>query len=146
MARLIERAFAPESKVFVRRFFVAGGRHWNPGDPFDWQRLAIAQRRVKQLFDAGKLTHDPVTLTPKTPPIAAATEDADILAAAATPATEAAPEPETEAETDTVQDDLTGLDMKALREIAAAENAPSRVSRAAQRQAIRDKRKAEASE
>lgn len=143
MARLITREFKPNTPVYVRRFFVAAGRHWNPGDLFDWQRLSVAQRRVKQLFDAGKLMH------PEGQPIPTP------AAAAAAPLS--APQPEadiqTETENDTILadaatplDELDDLDMKELRAIAAAEDAPSRVSREAQREAIRENRKAKAAD
>jgi hypothetical protein len=152
MARLIERTFDPARPVTVRRFFVAAGRHWQPGDTFDWPRLAIAQRRVKQLFDNGKLMHEtyatavPAPVAPPPPPttpepsIEQEIEDEDShdnAAASQEPATEPATEP---------QDDLDGLNMVQLREIALAEDAPSRVSREAQREAIREARRARSGE
>lgn len=149
MARLISREFNPHAPVYVRRFFVAAGRHWNPGDVFDWPRLAVAQRRVKQLFDNGKLMHEAPapesdwaglqareSVSPPREPVITSqpsveteTEDATILASAAEPV-----------------DELDALDMKALREIAAAEDAPTRVSREAQREAIRENRRNKAAE
>lgn len=141
MARLISREFNPSVPVVVRRFFVAAGRHWNPGDPFDWPRLSIAQRRVKQLFDAGKLMHP----AEGTAPTAKGAEEV------APPKPEVvleqhndpAPKGETFAADVEPQpvDELDGLTMPELRAIAEAEGAPSRVSRAAQREAIRENRK-----
>lgn len=157
MARLISREFHPAVPVYVRRFFVAAGRHWDPGDMFDWQRLAVAQRRVKQLFDAGKLMHE------------APMPESDWAGLQARESASSAPSVQTEAEDETIlaaasegtagddlaeslreaagvepTDELDELDMKALREIAAAEDAPTRVSREAQREAIRENRKAKA--
>jgi hypothetical protein len=150
MARHIERVFDPRQPLVTRRFFVAAGRHYNPGDPFEWRRLSVDQRRVKLLFDAGKIMH-PVT---EGSPIELEVQDEDIhhIAVTAASADEqpAAPEqvssePAETAETaasDELQDDLTDLTMKELRAIADAEGAPFRVSRDAQREAIREHRHA----
>ena len=139
MARLISRPFDPTQPVYARRFFVAAGRHYNPGDLFDWPRLSVAQRRVFLLFEAGKLTHDAGTEapapkaekpTPAPKPVEQEVQDEEILAAAAEPA------PEPEAPTDELDD----MNMKQLRAIAEDEGAPYRTSRDAQRQAIREHR------
>ena len=144
MPRLIERAFNPAETVVARRFFVAAGRHYNPGDVFDWRRLAVAPRRVKQLFDNGKLMHREVAVSeaspaplpaPPPPPPPPPTgeqelEDQRILAVAAGPAD--------------MRDELDGMNMKELREIAAAEGAPTRLRREDQRDAIREHRLARA--
>jgi hypothetical protein len=136
MARLIDRSFQPNAPVVARRFFVAAGRHFNPGDAFDWRRLSIDQRRVRLLFEAGKLMHpegevvpEPeVVLTPA-PTIEQEVQDEDILAVAV------------ETSADSEDDGLDDLNMKELREIADAEGAPFRVSREAQRDAIRENRR-----
>jgi hypothetical protein len=139
MARLISRPFDPTQPVYARRFFVAAGRHYNPGDHFDWQRLSVAQRRVFLLFEAGKLTHDAGTEAPAQKeekpkpapkPVEQEVQDDEILAAAAEPT----PEPEEPT------DELDDMNMKQLRAIAEAEGAPYRTSRDAQRQAIREHR------
>lgn len=143
MARLISREFNPTTPVHVRRFFVAAGRHWNPGDLFDWPRLSVAQRRVKQLFDAGKLMHandggeiagpgDTALMGEKPSEQTRIAEPASTLppTAAATAASAATP-----------QDELDDLNMKELRVIAEREGAPSRVSRESQRDAIRETRR-----
>lgn len=152
MARVPERKFDPTKPLVVRRFFVAAGRHFSPGDAFDWRRMSLAQRRVMQLFDNGKLMHadappaaasdlaglqaremvgrpapEPVFNVEKT--VEQEMQDEDILAAAAF-------EPAT-----VFDDGLDLLDMKALRAIAEEENAPYRVSREAQREAIRENRR-----
>ena len=141
MARLISRPFDPTKPVYARRFFVAAGRHYEPGTPFDWQRLSVSQRRVFLLYEAGKLTHEadgnaeaPKAETPKPAPapepkpIEQEVQDEDILAAVKEPE---APAP---------ADDLEDLNMKELRAIAEEEGAPYRTSRDAQRQAIREHR------
>ena len=141
MARLISRPFDPTKPVYARRFFVAAGRHYEPGTPFDWQRLSVSQRRVFLLYEAGKLTHEadgsaeaPTAETPKPAPapepktIEQEVQDEDILAAVMEPE---APAP---------ADDLEDLNMKELRAIAEEEGAPYRTSRDAQRQAIREHR------
>ena len=139
MARLISRPFDPTKPVYARRFFVAAGRHYEPGTLFDWQRLAVAQRRVFLLYEAGKLTHEadanaemPKAETPKPAPVKEPkpveqeVQDEGILTAAVEP----------EAPTDEL-DDMT---MKELRAIAEEEGAPYRTSRELQRQAIREHR------
>lgn len=150
MARLVTREFKPSEPVYARRFFVAAGRHWNPGDRFEWTRLSVAQRRVKQLFDVGKLVHldemasttehtSDVVLDPADTPLA---PDAPFTNGAASPAPVGL-EPSNDLP-EAPQDDLDDLDMKQLRAIAAEIGAPSRVSRAAQRQSIRETRAAAA--
>lgn len=151
MALMPERKFDPTKPLVVRRMFVAAGRHFNPGDAFDWRRMSMAQRRVMQLFDNGKLMHadatpapvsdiaglqaremvgrpapEPVFNVEKT--VEQEMQDEDILAAAVEPAT-------------VFGDGLDLLDMKALRAIAEEENAPFRVSRELQREAIRENRR-----
>jgi len=154
MARLIERTFQPNEPTVVRRFFVAAGRHFNPGDVFDWRRLAVAQRRVKQLFDNGKLMHpetaaeavvEPVIevgavgaiLTPE-PSIEQEMQDEDIAHVAAT-AEDDEPGPADLVEAG--DDGLDALNMRELRAIAEAEGAPTRLRREDQRQAIREHRR-----
>lgn len=145
MARLISREFNPTAPVVVRRFFVAAGRHWNPGDLFNWRQISVSQRRVKQLFDAGKLMHaDGIksdwkglqareaaaapTPTPE-PAIEIEARDQNILAtAAAEPADTPA------------QDDLTDLNMKELRAIADELGVPYKLRSDDQRDAIREAR------
>lgn len=148
-----ERIFDPARPVFVRRFLVAAGRHLNPGDVFSWRQWALNERRVRQLFDAGKLTHTPAPRADLaglqaremavTSPVRAAptieqeTQDDDIQHVAVTAAA-ANDTPIAPVESDGLYD----LDMKQLREIAQTENAPFRTSRVAQREAIRETRSA----
>ena len=147
MARLIDRSFDPNRPVKVRRFFVAAGRHWQPGRLFPWKNMALAQRRVKLLFDAGKLMH---------PDIDEVVEDAPIVAPEPTIAQEVQDEDthhdavsadrEPAAAPEETGDELDTLTMPELREIADREGAPTRVSRAAQREAIREHRLASQTE
>lgn len=145
MARLIDRTFNPDEPVVARRHFVAAGRHFNIGDSFDWKRMAVNQRRVKQLYDAGKLMHRDLATAQRPAPddksktVKETKPDSDASEAADT-ATEAAPLASTN---DEPQDDLTDLSMKELREIADVEKAPTRVSRKEQREAIREHRRAQ---
>lgn len=132
MARLIERKFDPARLTYARKYFTAAGRKFVPGDAFDWQKMAIAQRRVVQMFDAGKLTHKDKEPTP-TPakPVEITVEDnpLDSLSYYDVPVE---------------ADDLDTIDdMKELRRIADEIGAPYKVSKADQRQAIRNHRKQE---
>ena len=111
MARIPERKFDPARPVFARKYFMANGRRYAPGAPLDWRSASISQRRVAQMFDAGKLIHND--------------------------------KPEVTVESlDYYTDDLDAIDdMKELRRIADSEGAPYKVSKADQRQAIREHRK-----
>lgn len=141
MARLIDRSFDPTQPLVARRFFVAAGRHFNPGDAFDWKRLSVDQRRTKLLFEAGKLMH-PHQQTAQHPAPQAAAPVADTPA---TPAAEpaASNEPDMEADKQPANPDgLDDLNMKELRKLAYKEGAPSRTSRETQIEAIREYRAA----
>ena len=150
MARLIERSFDPNRPVKVRRFFVAAGRHWEPGRAFPWKNMAIAQRRVKLLFDAGKLMHSEDSdgaAAPEQEPqsqrirLVEDTLKGSVPAVDLEPSQDLAADGETsEAEILTSTDELDTLTMPELREIADNEGAPTRVSRQAQREAIREHR------
>lgn len=150
MARLIENNFDPAKPLVVRRFFVAAGRHFKIGDDFDWRRMSVDQRRVKQLFDIGKLMH-PAQATaqrpapaPKAAPAAAPVEPIiePVIEPAIEPDTLDVSAPEVVAEPATPDDGLGRLNMKELRKIAYAEGAASRTSRAEQAEAIREHRSA----
>ena len=166
MARLIDRSFNPAKPLIVRRFFVAAGRHFKIGDEFDWKRMAVDLRRVKLLYEAGKLMHreDATAQNPlpeaKTAPAAEVKAEALVEQVAEdevieTPVEQvseeeaveeaAAAEPETETvEAPADSDDalLDHMSMRELRKIALAEGAPSRTSRSEQREAIREHRAA----
>ena len=142
MARLIDRSFDPTQPLVARRFFVAAGRHFNPGDAFDWKRLSVDQRRTKLLFEAGKLMHPHQQTAQRAVPQTATAPVADTPATlAAEPA--ASDGPDTEADKQPANPDgLDDLNMKELRKLAYKEGAPSRTSRETQIEAIREYRAA----
>ena len=122
MARLIEQKFDPSRPVVARKYFIANGRKYAPGAELDWRKLGIAQRRVLQMFEAGKLCHD--TSARKTEEVAPESnplENFDYYEAQ---------KPDT---------DLDAIDdMKELRRIADEVGAPYKVSKKDQREAIRE--------
>ena len=149
MARLIDRTFNPSEPVVVRRHFVAAGRHFKIGDDFDWKRMSVDQRRVRQLYEAGKLMHrDMGTAQRPAPeekdrpaaPTSASESPAQIEATQGTASDAAIDAALAAPADDEPQDDLTDLSMKELRAIAYKEGASSRVSRKDQRAAIREHR------
>jgi hypothetical protein len=107
----------------VRRPFIGAGRHYSPGDEFNWRQLAISQRKAQLLYDAGKLMHPDQGAPASTSP------------PAKTVATEVGP---VQVRKPDELDDIN--DMTALRDIARAEGAPIKVSKVDQRQAIREHR------
>lgn len=131
MARLIFREFDASKTAYARRAFIANGHGFKVGDIFDWRRMAVSQRRAKQMFDAGWIKHDtdndkkapePVVIEPEI-----AVKDKVSF------------EPQV-----VVEDNLDAIDdMKELRRIADEIGAPYKVSKADQRQAIRDHRNKE---
>jgi hypothetical protein len=147
MARLIERVFDPSKPLIVRRFFAGAGRHWNPGDDFPWRRLAVDARRVRLMFEAGKLMHadeggrvgpkgfEPPAIGPaltaeeQTASIAQEMQDEDIHHIAVT-------------STPVYDDGLEDMKMQDLRAIAEAEGAPTRLRRQDQIDVIRENRAA----
>jgi len=50
--RLPERVFNPSEPLVATKSFRANGRHYKPGDAFDWKKQSLDQRRVRQMFDA----------------------------------------------------------------------------------------------
>jgi len=127
MARIPELKFDPSRPVFARKYFIANGRKYAPGAPLDWRSASISQRRVAQMFDAGKLKHDDITPERIKPEITPERIDNPL---------------ESLDYYDAETDDLDTIDdMKELRRIADSEGAPYKVSKADQRQAIRDNRK-----
>jgi len=124
MRAFAERIFDPAQPMIVRRPLTAAGRHFKPGDEFDWKRMAVDQRRVRLLFEQGKLRHssEPVRqskpATPRPDPVK--------------------PEPQVQEPADEL-DNIE--DMKVLREIAIREGARTTVAKDRQRELIRDNRK-----
>jgi hypothetical protein len=114
------KAFDPAKPLVVRRPFNGNGRHFKPGDPFDWGKLSVSRRRARQLYDAGKVMHP----------------------------TEVEPERITPTESGPVQvqapDELDRItDMGELREIARREGAKTTTSKTLQRRYIREHREME---
>jgi hypothetical protein len=127
MARIPERKFDPSRPVVARKYFTANGRKYAPGAPLDWRSASISQRRVMQMFDAGKLIHN---------------DKMDVIERVNAP--EVTVEDNPLESLDYYTDDLDAIDdMKELRRIADSEGAPYKVSKADQRQAIRDHRNKE---
>ena len=112
--RLVERTFDPKKPLVARRDFVAAGRTFSPGDAFDWKRMAVAQRRVSQMFEANLVGHpdDAVAEVEDTTPPPAPPKE--VLTA-----------------------DVNAVDSLAeLQAIARAEGAPIKTTKVAQRDAI----------
>jgi len=124
MARIPERKFDPAQPVIARKHFTANGRKYVPGTPLDWRSASISQRRVAQMFDAGKLIHN---------------DKMDVIERVNAP--EVTVEDNPLESLDYYTDDLDAIDdMKELRAIADEIGAGYKVSKKDQRQAIRDKR------
>jgi len=49
--------FDPSKPLYVRRVLKANGQKFNKGDRFPWDRMAVSERRVRLMFESGKLTH-----------------------------------------------------------------------------------------
>lgn len=142
MARIPERKFDPSKPVYARKAFTANGNKIAGGQQFDWKKLAVAQRRVLQMFEAGYLYHadskpvnvtveDKTTVKPTPEPVDVTFKDK----------IEELADMGQEWDAEPVGDDLDTIeDMKELRAIADAEGAPYKVSKKDQRQAIRDNR------
>lgn len=58
MSRYQARVFDKNLPVYVRKPVKVSGRLLLPGAYFDWKNLAITDRRVRQMFEQGKLQHD----------------------------------------------------------------------------------------
>ena len=117
MPRLVSREFDKSKPTFARRTFTANGHRYASGDRFDWSRLSVSVRKAKQMFDSGHIGHQENAVAPALKP-----QPVEPLTLGAT-------------------DDLDLIeDMKLLRQIADDEGAPYKVSKADQRQAIRENR------
>lgn len=121
--KITERGFQTEVPVFVKRSFIAGGRKFERGHEFPWREMKVAPEKVATMFRTGKVHHKGLTVGDKPRPTEPAVPVAETV------------EPEREA------DDLDAIDdMKALRAIADEVGAPYKVSKADQREAIREAR------
>lgn len=123
MARIPERKFDPARPVVARKYFIASGRKYAPGDVFDWRSAMVNPRRAQQMFDAGKITHnDKIQAKPAPEPAKVIVED----------------NPLESLDYYDASDELDAIDdMKELRRIADEIGAPYKVSKADQREAIR---------
>lgn len=137
--------FSPSRAAYARKAFAASGRRFSAGDLFDWRKMAVAQRRVLQMFEAGLLTHKG-NEAPKEVVKAAevivedkALESLDYYGAGEKTIEEELADEDihhiaTSDDLDTIED------MKELRRIADEIGAPYKVSKADQRKAIREAR------
>lgn len=58
MARLYKREpFDKSRQLVVVKPFTCNGRHYKPGDAFDWRKSCINQRRVQQVYETRRLEH-----------------------------------------------------------------------------------------
>lgn len=110
--------FNPAKRVVALKGFRACGRQFVAGDDFPWRKMAMTERRVRQMFDARRLGH---------------AKDVEDEALNDLAESNAYWEPEA------VGYNLDEIsDMKELRRIAYELGAPYKVSKADQRDAIRD--------
>lgn len=58
MSRYQARVFDKNLPVYVRKPVKVSGKLLLPGAFFDWKHYAITDRRVRQMFEQGKLQHD----------------------------------------------------------------------------------------
>lgn len=121
------RQFDPRMPLEVRHGFRFAGRDYTAGEPFVWRDKGLSMRRVRQLFDAGKLRNASATPEPV----------ADVFPETPEPAeTPVAVAPEL-----VFSDGLGDIySLKDLREIAEMEGAPIKRSIKEQRDAIRENR------
>lgn len=57
MSRYQARVFDKNLPVYVRKPIKISGKLLLPGAYFDWKNMAVTDRRVRQMFEAGKLQH-----------------------------------------------------------------------------------------
>ena len=104
------------------------------------------QRRVKQMFDSGMLLHPEEVRSHGTDEMRRNLRGQDLQTLVAQAQAEASQDtatadaPATPISADEPADDLSDLNMKDLRRIAEEIDAPTRLSRADQRAAIRERR------
>lgn len=125
--RIVERVFNPKQPLLVRRAFSAAGRTFQQGDSFDWKRMSISTRRVALMFDSGHLYH-----ADDSEAVAEAVVE-EVVTEAVVTETEQTPPPADNS-------DLEVDSLVVLQAIAQREGAALKSTKAAQRQAIIDKR------
>ena len=57
MAKYTKQVFDPTKPLVARKTFKANGHIFKADTPFDWQRMALSQRKVGVFFDSGYLMH-----------------------------------------------------------------------------------------
>lgn len=123
---LIDVPFDPNKPLVVRKPINANGRHYRPGDKFDWRKQGLVTRRVKMLYDQRKVVHEDSSTFP------------DIQSQREEVAQPPVREPDA---VERVTDNLDRIDdMKTLKSIAEKEGAPIKRSKDEQREAIRSNR------
>ena len=149
MARLINQKFDPSLPVFARKYFIANGHRYEPGMSLPWRNIGVSQRRIVQMFEAGKITHnDNIAVKGTVKPEAIIEKDKALEAL--TEASEYWDADDADFEDQDIlsnTDDLDAIDdMKELRRIADELGVGYKVSKVDQRQVIRDHRNKEIEE
>lgn len=56
MAKETRQPFTPLlGKLIVRKWFTFDGKDYFPNDEFPWERLGVPQRKLRQMYEAGRL-------------------------------------------------------------------------------------------
>ena len=143
MRRIVLPEFDPARPLFVRRPMTANGHRFKAGDPFDWKKMAISQRKAKKLFETGHLRHpaegkepvqEPAPEKPQDTVAAVTNEDSEIADEGVEDGASALDETEEGDELDAIDDIAT------LRDIAMREGAQTTRSKDRQRELIRENR------
>ena len=119
--------FDQSQPLYARKRFTSNGHKYVAGQVYNWRQTGVALRSVVKMYDTGYITHKLSASTETQPAVAE-----EVKAAYA-------PKPAVEVEQSDELDEID--DMKVLREIATKEGAGYKVSKADQRQSIRDNRK-----
>lgn len=146
MTRLINQKFDPSRPVFARKHFIANGHRYEPGMSLPWRNIGVSQRRIAQMFEAGKITHNDKMAVKETVKPEAIIEKDKALEALADSVQywDAADADFEDQDILSNTDDLDAIDdMKELRRIADEVGVGYKVSKVDQRQAIRDHRNKE---
>lgn len=122
---MFDKTFNPDMPLIARKRFTAHARKFVPGDPFDWRDMGLGRRKVRHLFESGHVVHpDDAVSQPAEPVPPASAEPLSPAWGSISPG-----------------DSLEQIDdLNELRAIAEAEGAPTKRSKADQRDAIREHR------
>ena len=130
MPRSTQAPFDPDAPLYGADFFRVGSDVIAPGDVFAWRVAGLTEAETLFLYETGRVRHGQMNYAQERRRPAAVPDVLDILPTR----TPAEPEP-------AAGDDLDLVDtLAALREIADEVGAPHKVTKAAQRQAIREAR------